>query len=399
MAEDGTAEWASDESTEQAEADAAARQAELDGERLTVLRHIEYILACLLILFFFWSISVAKVVMLPLVLGFLVALTLSPLVRGLAKLGIPEPASAISVIVAIGLTAGLSIYMLTGPAAALMTEVPRIRVELQSKLAAIEDKLRVVREASEQMQEIAGGEAGDAAQTVVVDGPDIVTQIASGAASTTSVLFVALILAMFLLSAGDMYQRKLVEAFPRFGDKKRALRISHDIERQISRYLGAITVINAVLGVAIGLTMHLLGMPYPHLWGVAAFLLNYLPFVGAMIGVAAVAAVSLITFDTVGQALLPPGAYLLLTSLEGQMLTPWLVGRHLKLNAAAVFVAVVFWAWLWGVPGALMAVPFLVFLKVVCDNVPPLRVLGLFLSGREDPLGVTGPPMGHGAGE
>ena len=118
---------------------------------------------------------------------------------------------------------------------------------------------------------------------------------------------------------------------------------------------------------------------------VAAFALNYLPYLGAMAGCAAVAGVSLITYDTVGAALLPPLAYFILTSVEGQMVTPVLVGRHLSLNAAAVFIAVIFWAWLWGIFGALMAVPFLVTLKVFCDHIPALAFIGRFLSGEDPP--------------
>jgi len=374
---------------------------ELGDTLVPMLRRVEYLLAGLLILFFFWSISLAKVVVMPIVLGFLVALTLSPVVRGIRKIGVPEPVTAIAMVTGIGVVVGVGLYLLSGPASSLMSEIPEIRVELRQKMATIEEHLRRVQEASEEVRELTGGGddgPGDEETVVVQGGPGLLATLASSMAGTGTAIFVALIFAMFLLSAGDMYQRKLVEAFPRFGDKKRALQISKDIERQISRYLAAITVINAGLGVAIGLAMAGLGMPYPHLWGVGAFLLNYLPFVGAMVGTALVGAVAIVSFDTVGQSVLAPLVYLLLTSIEGQMLTPWLVGRHLKLNAAAVFVAVIFWAWLWGVAGALMAVPFLVFLKVVCDNVPGLGVIGSFLSGRDDPLGVVAPDTGGGGG-
>ncbi len=368
-------------------------------KRTGVLRRIEYLLAGLLILFFFWSISLARDVVMPLVLGLLISLTLSPVVRFLRKLHVPEVVSAIALIVTIGLSSAFGLYMLSGPAGNLVEEIPRIRYELREKLEQFEGRIREVREASEEVEEIAQGEnSEDGEEKVVVsDEPSMLRQAVNSVAGLGSSVFIALIFAMFLLAAGDFYQRKLVEALPRFGDKKRANRIVHDIERQISRYLGAITVINASLGLAVGSTLYLLDMPYAHLWGVGAFLLNYLPFLGAMMGVIGCAAVSLVTFDTVGQALMPPLAYLGLTTLEGQMLTPYLVGRHLKLNAAVVFLAVVFWAWLWGVAGALMAVPFLVFLKVVCDNVPALQVFGTFLGGRSDPLAVTGPPV-DGAG-
>ncbi|MGR3372350.1 MAG: AI-2E family transporter [Pseudooceanicola nanhaiensis] len=364
------------------------------------LSRVEYLLSGIFILLLFWSISLAEVVIMPIVLGFLIALTLSPVVRSLGRMGVPAPVSAIVLVFAFGLFAGTSVYFLSGPAGDLMDEVPRIRFELREKMDSVKDHIEKVQQASEDMQNFAsGGDEGaaDGQQRVVVnDDPGILTRALSSLAGLGSSLLIALILSMFLLAAGDMYQRKMVEALPTLTDKKRALRISNDIERQISRYLGAITVINASLGLAVGSVLYLLGMPYAYLWGAAAFLLNYLPYIGALTGVILCAAVSLVTFDTLGDALIPPLAYLGLTTLEGQILTPMLVGRHLKLNAAVVFIAVVFWAWIWGVAGALMAVPFLVFLKVVCDNVPSLEVFGSFLSGRDDPMAVTGPSEGNG---
>lgn len=362
-----------------------------------VLRRIEYLLAGILILLFFWSISLAEVVIMPLVLGLLIALTLSPVVRTLRRAGIPEAVSAIVLVASFGVISGVSIYFLSGPAGDLVEQAPTIRRELREKLDSIEEHLQDMRQASEEVQNMAsgGGDDGDGTerQTVVVsDQQGIISKALSSVAGLGSSIMVALILATFLLAAGDMFHRKLIEALPTLSDKKRALKISHDIEKQISRYLAAITVINAMLGLAVGITLHFLGMPYAYLWGVGAFLMNYLPYIGALAGVAACAAVSIVTFDTIGQAVIPPLAYLGLTSLEGQLVTPLMVGRHLRLNAAVVFMAVVFWAWLWGVAGALMAVPFLVFLKVVCDNVPALVVFGTFLSGRDDPLAVTGPP-------
>ncbi|MBB04741.1 MAG: AI-2E family transporter [Pseudooceanicola sp.] len=351
---------------------------------------MEYLLGGLLILFFFWSISLAKVVVLPIVLGFLFALTLSPVVRWLGRRGVPTAVAAVFLIASIGLTSSLGIYALSGSASDLVETLPEVREEVEQKLHNIRDKLRQVQEAEEQMTGLANGNPGavrQPVQQVVVDEPTMLESALSSLAGTGSALVIALILAMFLLASGDMFQRKLIQSFPRLTDKKTALRVSHDIERQISRYLGAIAVINACLGLAIGVSLYLLDMPYPYVWGAVAFALNFLPYLGSMIGVAAVAAVSLITFDTIGAALLPPLVYFTLTSIEGQMVTPVLVGRHLSLNAASVFIAVIFWAWLWGAAGALMAVPFLVWLKVICDNVPGLMVIGRFLSGEDaDPI-------------
>ncbi|MGI3170358.1 AI-2E family transporter [Pseudooceanicola sp. C21-150M6] len=371
----------------QGASDAARSETEAEALRLKALRRIEYLLAGLLLLFFFWSISLAKVVVLPIVLGFLIALTLSPLVRWLARIGIPTGISAVTIIFTIGIGSALGLYLLSGPASTLMDSMPAIQREAEAKLGHLADKVRQVQEAEKNIQDMASGEREAATDsevtTILVDDPSMLETAVASAAGTGTALIIALLLAMFLLASGDMFQHKLVQSFDRFGDKKKALRISHDIERQISRYLGAITVINLCLGVAIGGAMYLLGVPYPIIWGLAAFLLNYLPYLGAIVGMLAVAAVSLITFNSVGEALVPPLVYFMLTSIEGQMVTPVLVGRHLSLNAAAVFVAVIFWAWLWGVAGALMAVPFLVFVKVVGDNIPALDFVSRFLSGAD----------------
>ncbi|WP_375175588.1 AI-2E family transporter [Pseudooceanicola sp.] len=375
-----------------------APRATLPG--IEVLDRIQYLLLAILILMVFWSIWAAKVVIFPLVLGVLFTLTLSPLVRWLTRSGLPTSIAAVAVIVTIGGGSATGLYLMSGPASSLVESVPEMRAAAESKLVHLRHRMAQMQEAEEQVQELASGGDGEEKERILIDGPNIVETALSSLAGVGTTLVIALILAMFLLASGDMFQQKLVRSFPRFQDKKRALRISRDVERQISRYLGAITVINAGLGVSVAAALWLLGMPYPYVWGVAAFALNFMPYLGAMIGVAAITATSLITFDTTGQMIVPPLVYLLLTSLEGQVVTPVLVGRHLSLNAAAVFVAVIFWAWLWGVAGALMAVPFLVMVKVVCDHVPALTAAGMFLSGPEpDRTGRRGgqaPPLGSG---
>ena len=363
--------------TETEAADLAAAQ------RMRSLRHIEYILGTLLIIFIFWSISLAKVVVLPIVLGFLFALTLSPLVRFLNRIGLPLGVAAVSVIFLIGSGSAFGIYMMSGPTSALVETVPQMRQAAEEKLAFVREKMEQMERAEEQVQEMTG-KSDPARERIMIEEPSVVQSAISSVAGMGSTLVVALILAMFLLASGDMFQHKLVQSFDRFGDKKRAIRISHDIERQISRYLGAITVINACLGVAVGLSLWALGLPYPYVWGAVAFALNFLPYLGSMIGIAAVAATSLITYPSFGEMILPPLVYLILTSIEGQMVTPWMVGRHLSLNAPAVFIAVIFWAWLWGVAGALMAVPFLVTVKVICDNIPAVQFIGIFLGGEKE---------------
>ncbi|WP_237708147.1 AI-2E family transporter [Oceanicola sp. S124] len=351
------------------------------------LQRIEILLAALLALFLLWSLYVAKTVVLPVVLGLLIAMTLTPLVRWLSRKGVPEGLSAVLLIASIGAVSILGLYALRLPGETLINDAPEIQEEVQRKLWKVLRNFERLQEASEEMSQMAaGGAGGDQSEedAIVVTPATGILQTALGSLVTSgTVLAVALLFAMFLLSMGDNFRSRLVQSFPDFSRKRRAARIAHDVERQVSRYLAAITVINAVLGVCVGGAMHFMGMPYALLWGVAAFLLNYLPYLGAMIGVVVAGAVALVTYDSAGTALLVPLVYLTLTSIEGQMITPWLVGRHLQLNAASVFIAVVFWAWLWGAAGAVLAVPLLVMMKVLCDNVPGLQSLGSFLEGRQ----------------
>ncbi|SFP35874.1 AI-2E family transporter [Tranquillimonas alkanivorans] len=345
------------------------------------LRKIERFLLGIFLMAVFTATYFAKDVLLPIVLGVLIALTLSPVVRWLYRRGVPRPISAVVLVTSIAVTSTLGVYAMSGPLTRVVREAPTVGARLETKLRSVMASVEQVQEASEQVEKITEGDGEPGVQQVQVRESSGLLRAAVGSvASAGTALFVAMILSMFLLAASDAIQRRIINALTTLHEKKQALTIVRDIERQISRYLGAITLINAGLGLCIGLAMHLLNMPLAWLWGVAAFLLNFLPFLGAMVGVAASAIVAILTYDSLGYALVVPLVYFALTAFEGQFVTPMLVGRRLELNVVAVFLTVMFWAWLWGVPGALMAVPFLVLLKVVCDHVPALRVLGSFLS-------------------
>jgi predicted PurR-regulated permease PerM len=137
--------------------------------------------------------------------------------------------------------------------------------------------------------------------------------------------------------------------------------------------------------VAVGTGMFLIGMPNPVLWGVIAALLNFIPYIGALLGVALVALIAFVTFDTIWMALLAPFIYLTCTTIEGQIVTPLILGRRLEMNTVAIFLAIAFWGWLWGIAGALIAVPLLVTVKVFADHVEGLAALGEFLAARDSP--------------
>jgi predicted PurR-regulated permease PerM len=192
--------------------------------------------------------------------------------------------------------------------------------------------------------------------------------------------FIALILVYFLLASGDLFLRKVVGLLPRFRHRRAAVLIFRGIESSLSTYLLSITVINLILGACVALSFYFLEVPSPILWGVVAALLNYIPYIGALIGFVILLLVSIINFDSLAFAFVPPLVYLLLTGLEGTLLRPLILGRWLTLNPVAIFVAIVFWGWLWGAIGAILAVPVLMALKIVCDNFPWLRPIGVMLS-------------------
>lgn len=345
------------------------------------LGKIRQILTVILLLMVFTTIFFAKDVVLPIVLAMLLALTLSPLVRGAQRAGIAPPISAFVLIFSLAAGGGAGAYFMSGVVGGWIHDAPQLTSQLRVKLSSVARSVEAVKDATQKVDEITDSTAKNVPKVVVKE-PGILSNTISNVANFGTSLAVGMFLALIIMASGDLFYAKLVEAFPRMQDKKRVLRIVYDVERRISRYLLSITFINAGLGVAVALALYALGVPYFYIWGVVAFSFNYLPYLGAVIGAALVGAFAVITFDNLYYAALVPLSYLTLTTIEGQLITPYLLGRRMELNTVSVFLTVIFWAWLWGVPGALMAVPILVVLKVVCDNVEGLSTLGNFLSAR-----------------
>jgi predicted PurR-regulated permease PerM len=326
----------------------------------------------------------AKDLLLPILLGFLLALTLSPVNRALEKLGVPPPLGAVLLIGAAGLVIFVLVGLSAGTVASWADEIPSMGNEIRRKLQGWAQTVENVRSATEEVEKITTENgAGGNADEVVMKQPGLLDNAMNTGAKIGGTIAVALVLALFLLASGDLFYLKLVQSFQTFTGKKRALKAVYDVERRVSRYLLTITMINAGLGVSVGLYLFALGLPVPYVWGLAAFLLNFLPYIGGVIGAVLVGAYAIATFDSVGYAILAPLGYQILTGLEGQFITPYLVGRRLELNTVAVFLTVVFWGWLWGIAGALVAVPFLVVFKVICENVTALNMIGHFLDKSE----------------
>ena len=332
------------------------------------------------------GLAYARSFLMPVALAFMLAFVFSPIVRFLERRKVPAGVSALLIVGTLVTGLGFGALMLSAPASDWIQSAPTIGRELSYKLRELRDAAEGVREAAKQVDEIAAGStetpAASQPQEVVVKGEGVTTRFAMTAPAILAQVVLTLVLLFFILSSGDMFYEKIVFVLPTFRDKRLAIRIVRDIERRVSKYLFTITVINAGLGIAVGLTMWAIGMPEPALFGIIAFLLNYIPYVGAVMGVALAMVIGLVSLPSAGQAALAGGAYLTLTAIEGQFITPYWVGRSLRLNTVVVFLSVTLWAWLWSVVGMIVATPLLVSFRVLCEHIPALEGVGHFLSER-----------------
>ena len=328
--------------------------------------------------------------LIPFTLAILLFLTFRPVVRAGARHRIPAGATAAAIVIGLVVAIGGVFYTLSGPVTDAAQNAPAIAQQVETRLKGLRERMSTMVEAARRIQPDEGeiaGEAPEEADVVVrtEDGGNqlaFVQSIAINVAGVLTTLLIMLVLLFFLLASGSLFYEKLVQSFDRLEDKKQALFAVHEVERDISRYLLTITIINWSLGAAIGTAMWLLGMPNPLLWFVVGAVFNYVPYAGAIAGTLSSFVVALLTFDSVGQALLVPAAYYTLTTVEGSLVTPYFVGRRLAINTVSVFLFVAVWAWLWGMWGALMAVPVLVVIKEICENVPGGTKVANFLSVR-----------------
>ena len=333
------------------------------------------------VLLLFYTLYFARPFVLPVVLALLLNFLLSPAVRGLKRLRIPESIGAMIVLLAVVSTIGYGAYRLSGPASEWLDKAPQGMREVEREIRDIQRPVQDVQRAAEEVEEQVGRLAGrDRSREVAVqDGGGLTGAILDRTTAFVGGVLVVIVLLYFLLASGDMFLRKLVRVLPRFEEKKRAIEIARKTERHVSTYLVTLTLINVGLGIVVAIAMKLTGMPNPVLWGVLAAVLNFVPYLGPIVTVGILSLVSLLTFDDLGRAVIPPAVYFAVNFFEGSFVTPSLLGRRLTLNPVVVFIGLIFWGWMWGIAGALLAVPILATFKIFCDHIDPLAPIGEFL--------------------
>ena len=340
-------------------------------------------LTALLVLAVFYTLYFARAILLPVVLAMLLALVLSPIVKALARMRLPAPLGAAAVVLALLFGMGYGVLRLTEPAAQWIERAPATLGELEGKLRKLKKSVEGVSKAAQKVEEIATvDDQAKQKQKVQVATPSLAGRLLSGTQTFLVSAAATIVLLYFLLAAGDLFLLKTVQLIPTLADKKRAVAMVRNIERDMVRYLSTATCINVGLGAATAIAMYFLGMPNPMLWGVMVALLNYVPYLGPFVSLIVLTVVAILTFDGVGDAMLVPAVFSVLVILEGQILTPFILGRNLTLHPVMVFLAMLLWGWLWGVVGALMAVPILMAFKIACNHVPSLAPIGEFLGAR-----------------
>lgn len=334
------------------------------------------------LLFLIAGMAYARAFLMPVVLALLLSIVFSSPRRMLERLGLNTGFAALLIVTLLIVAMVSGTARLAAPVSDWVARAPAIAQELELKLRDIRGLAEGMREAAGQIEKLADTEDEPGVQRVVVQGDQTVSSLVFTIPAVTAQIIFTLVLLFFLLASGDMFYEKIVHVAPTFGDKKRAMRIAFDIERKLSRYLMTIVVINAGLGVAIAVTMWLLGMPNPVMFGVLGFFLNFIPYLGAILGVVLATVVGIVSLEPLQQGLLVGVSYLALTAIEGQLVTPYFVGRSLRLNTVVVFLFITLFAWLWSVVGMLVATPLLVTIKTFCEHIPRLEPYGDFLSAR-----------------
>ena len=327
------------------------------------------------------ALYVASSIILPVVLALVLNLLLQPAVRLLGHVHVPRAVGALlTVFLVIGALVGL-VAALSVPAATWAERLPEGIPRLEAHLEVIKGPIQALQKIIQQAEQAADAPPGRGSIVSVRRDLGITGALFAGTRSVLDGLFTTVLVLYFLLVAGNIFLRRVVEILPTFSNKRQAVDISQQIQEDISGYLVTITAMNAAVGAATAAAMYLCGLGDPLLWGTTAFLLNYIPIIGPLFGVCIFVLVGLLSFESLWWALLPPAIYLGIHLVEGETLTPMLLARRFTLNPVLIILSLVFWFWMWGALGAILAVPMLAILKIVSDRLRPLKALGHFLEG------------------
>jgi predicted PurR-regulated permease PerM len=308
----------------------------------------------------------ARPMLLPAVTALIIGLMLGPLSAQADRLRIPSVITAIALtLLVIGIFNAV-IVILAAPLGEWIGKAPEIGASIRQKMTVLDRPLEAFRQLREAVLPAGKDEPG-----VNVDLVSLLQPVVLFITPAIGQVVVFIGTLFFYLLGRNQVRRVFVVFFEARESRLRMLRIMNDIEHSLTRYLSIVAVINMMVGLAAFAIAYMVGLPSPLAWGVLGFLLNFIPYIGAFLMQLIMLGVGLVTFPTLGQALLGPAMYLAFTTLEGHFITPAIMGRQLTLNPLTVFLSLVFWTWLWGPIGAFLAVPLLIVMLVVASHLVP----------------------------
>jgi predicted PurR-regulated permease PerM len=333
----------------------------------------------LAVLAVFYTLFFARAVFLPVILAILLSFLLLPARRTLTRWGVPERWAAAVLLAIVTALLALGVAKLSDPATRWIQQAPSAFEEVRDKLRRLLGPARELSKTAAQVQALA--DPGKEPNTPVVETkkPSLFGATFSYTANLLLSGIEMLVLLYFLLASPGFFTRVLKLTLNPKG-KHEAADIARELEQQVSRYLLTIALIYAADGTLVALVMYLVGIPNPILWGVLSASAHLVPYLGPVTLALVLGVVSFLTFDSTPRALLPPLLYCVIDFLEGNFITPLIIGQRFTLSPVMVFLSLIFWVWMWGVAGALLAVPILVTFKIFCDHIDSLNPLGKFLS-------------------
>lgn len=337
-----------------------------------------YLLLGIFLLLLVYAFVFARAVFIPVVLSFFLYMVLRPLTRILERVHIPKTLGAILILMSVLGIIGFASLQLVAPAREWISTSPQRLNKIEKKVQDLLKPIDQLRQIADEIGKIAAKEDPKTDEVRIMD-PSLSNLLFAGTQTLIGYVIIILVLLYFFLSSGDYLWHGLSQLCSTKIDRDIFMRIVHNIETKLSGYLFTVLLINICEGFLIGMGMFLVGMPNPMLWGALAGLLNFIPYIGALVGEIIVTMVALSSFDDVGHALLAPLIYVTITFIEGNFITPMILGKRFTLNPVVIILAMVFWGWIWGIVGLFLAVPILVMSGIVFENIPSLASVGKFL--------------------
>jgi predicted PurR-regulated permease PerM len=325
------------------------------------------------------ALKIGSALVLPIVVALLLSLLLSSPVAWLKRRRIPEVVGAGILVFGSALIFIASLWFLAEPAVEWMVKAPRSLAKAEQKLRTFSKPLHSIQETAAKVDDATSATGNGDAQVVQLAAPGMMQRISGGSATFAANAIAVMFLCYFLLAAAPRFRRKLALVVPGRAERGRVEEVMQEIELHMSRYLWLSTVINAIVGVLTWGLLALVGYPNAALWGAVAAILNYIPYVGAILTIGVIGFAGMVSFPGMNQALIGAGGFFIINLFESNLITPSLLGRKLPLNTAALFLGLMFFGWMWGVTGAVLAVPLTVMVQVVCARIPATQPFAVFL--------------------